>query len=123
MTVTYTENADACTVELTVDGRVTREEFDALAPRMEAFIASCGSIRLIEVIRKLDGFDGSLLWEGLKLDFRVIPHISHCAVVSDIGWLSPVSKAAGALTSTKLRTFPLADLEAARNWVADPNAA
>jgi hypothetical protein len=38
-------------------------------------------------------------------------------VVSDIGWFSPLTKAAGAFMSTKLRTFDLAEEDAARDWL------
>lgn len=44
-----------------------------------------------------------------------------CAVVSDIGWISPISKAAGAFMSTKLRTFILNDLNKAREWLNNPD--
>lgn len=105
--------------ELRVDGAVTRADFDSIAPQFEAFVMAQGKVRLLEVIVSLGGFDPSLLWEGMKLDIKVIPHITHCAVVSDIGWLSPVSKAAGALVATRLRTFPLAEEEAARAWLLE----
>lgn len=119
MTATLTTNPDACLAEIRVDGRVTREDFDALAPAFEAFVDACGTIRLIEIIESLDGFDSGLIWQGLKLDLRVLPHISHCAVVGDIGWLSPLSKAAGALVSTRLRTFARAEEADARRWLAE----
>ena len=118
MSVQMHLDRDRKLAELRVDGRVTRADFDRIAPEFEAFVEECGKIRLLEVIESLSGFDPSMVWEGLKLDLKVIPHISHCAVVSDIGWLSPLSKAAGALISTRLRTFSLSDEETARAWLA-----
>jgi hypothetical protein len=117
MTVTYIEDADAKTVELTVSGRITREDFDAVIAPMQAFIDAHGSIRLVEVVESMGGFDPSVIWEGIQFDIRNIRHISHVAIVSDIGWISPLSKAAGALMSTKLRTFAMAELGEARAWV------
>lgn len=122
MPTTLTTDAKTAVATIEVEGRVTREEFDRLVPEFEAFIEALGTVRLIEIIHSFDGFDKSLLWEGLKVDMRVIPNISHCAVVSDIGWMSPVSKAAGAFISTKLRTFPMRDLDAAKAWVANPDS-
>lgn len=122
MPATLITHADTKTAEIQVEGHVSREDFDNLAPEFEAFVAANDKIRLLEVIHSLDGFDPSMIWEGVKLDFKVIPHISHCAVVSDIGWISPMSKAAGALVSTKLRTFSLAELDAARAWLSDPES-
>lgn len=119
MSVEMSLDRDRKLAELRVDGRVSRADFDRIAPEFEAFVEECGQIRLLEVIETLGGFDPSLLWDGMKLDLKVIPHISHCAVVSDIGWLSPLSKAAGALISTRLRTFALSEEEAARAWLAE----
>lgn len=120
MSVTMKLDPLAKLAELRVNGAVTREDFDRIAPQFEAFVSDCGTIRLIEVIEEfgLRDMDLGMIWDGMKLDLRVIPHISHCAVVGDIGWLSPLSKAAGALISTKLRTFPMAQEAEARAWLA-----
>lgn len=118
MPVTYTEDPATKAVELTVSGHISRADFDAIAPKIEAFATTHGTIRLIEVIDSLKGFDPSLIWEGIRLDFRIIPHISHCAVVGDALWLGPVARASGAVLPMTLRAFPRAELDAARDWIA-----
>lgn len=122
MPVTYKQSDDTKIVELTVSGKVTQNDWDTVAPRFEKFVEQNGTIRLIEIIESFKGFDPALLWEGIKLDFKVIPHISHCAVVSDISWISPISKAASALMPMQLRTFPLAKADEARAWIANPQS-
>lgn len=117
MTVQYFEDPEEGYVELTVSGRVTREDYDAVIDRMQRFIDEYGRMKLIEVIESLEGFDPSVIWPGIKFDFKNLRHISHVAVVSDIGWIGPMSKAAGALISTKLRTYDRDELEAARAWI------
>ena len=117
MTIQYSEDPETRTVELTVADRITHEDYDAVADRLQAFIDTHGTIRLIEVIETLEGFDPAMIWPGIKFDMKNLRHISHVAVVSDIGWIGPVSKAAGAVLTTKLRTFDLADVEAARKWI------
>lgn len=121
MSVTYSENADLKTIELRIDGPVTGEDFETLLPKMQAFIETHEKIRLIEIIDSLElpGFETlGMIWEGIKFDIYAIPRISHCAVVSDIGWMSPWSKAAGAMVSTKLRTFSMDQLDEARDWAS-----
>jgi hypothetical protein len=117
MTLSYEEHAEDKIVEIRLDGRVTREDYDACVGRMQTFIDTHGTVKLVEIIDRFSGFDPSTIWEGIKFDFRNIRHISHVAVVSDIGWISPMSKAAGALISTQLRTFDMAHLDDARAWV------
>ena len=117
MTVSYTEDDAARVAEIIVSGRVTAEDYSRAVTPMQAFIDRHGTVRLIEVIESFDGFDPSILWDGLKFDLRNIPHISQVAVVSDLGWIGPMSKAAGAMISSDLRTFGLDEIEAARAWV------
>jgi len=120
MTTTYTEDPEHKIAELVVDGKVTHEDFNNIAIQLENFIEKHGRIKLLEVIRTLEGIEASMVWEGIKFDIKNlkhIRHISHCAVVSDIGWLSPISKAAGALISCKIRTFTLDQIDEAREWL------
>ena len=107
------------TFEFTVSGKVTEADFDALSKPLEDFVATHGKIKLLEIIEDFQGFDPMMLWKGMKFDTKIIPHISHCAVVSDMGWISPLTKAAGAFMATKLRTFDLDELDAARAWLAE----
>ena len=60
-----------------------------------------------------------MIWEGLKIDARVLPRIERIAVVGDQGWLGPLSKAAGAVMPPQLRAFALADLGEARAWARE----
>lgn len=117
MSVECTEDAEARVVELTLSGRIGRCEYGALIARLQSFIDRHGRISLIEVIHDFDGADYSVLWQGMKFDYRNFQNIDRVAVVSDDGWISPAAKAAGALLSTRLRTFSLNHLEAARIWV------
>ena len=122
MTYQYQEFPDERIVEFTISGKVTREEFDELAPKIEVFITDHGTIRLVEVIENFKGFDPSLLWEGAKFDMNNLKHISHCAVVSDAGWMGPLVRLSSAIIPTRLRTFKLAELDAARAWIRNPDA-
>jgi len=44
MPVTYTEDPATRTVELAVSGHISRADFDALAPRIEAFAEAHGPV-------------------------------------------------------------------------------
>ncbi len=123
MTISYVEYPDTKTVEIHVDGKVAREEFDTVIADMDRFIQSYGKIKLLESVTTFKvGMDMYMLWEGMKFDLKNIRHISHCAVVSDIGWISPFSKAAGAFIATKLRTFTMGEIDLARAWLKNPDA-
>ncbi|MFY9210127.1 MAG: STAS/SEC14 domain-containing protein [Aestuariivita sp.] len=121
MTMTYAEYPEDALVEIRLDGRVTREDYEACIDKMQSFIDTHGTVKMVEIIDSFSGFDPSVIWDGMKFDMRNIKHFSHVAVVSDLGWVSPAAKAAGAFISTKLRMFDLAHLEDARAWLRNPD--
>jgi len=118
MTIAYHEDDATRVAEIRVGGKITAEDYDRAVMPLQDFIDRHGTVKLLEVIDSFGGYDPSIIWEGLKFDFRNVRHISHVAVVSDIGWIGPLSKAAGALLPTKLRTFGMQDLAEARDWIA-----
>lgn len=117
MTVTYLENDATRTIEVTVSGHISRVEYDDVSDRMQRFIDRHQIIKFIEVVDDLDGFDPAVIWPGIKIELGSSPAISHVAIVSDIDWIAPLTKATGAFFSPRLRTFPRGDLHRARSWI------
>ena len=103
--------------ELRISGAVLWEDFHRIAPELEDFILSHDRVRLLEVIDRFDGLDPNLLWDGLRFDRRIVPHISHCAIVGDLAWLAPLEKAKEALLPMELRLYSLRREAMARMWV------
>lgn len=120
MTVTYNEIPEEKTIALYVSGKVTKEDFNEIAPKIESFIQKHNTIKLLEVVSDLKGFEPSMIWSGIQFDLKHLKNISHCAVVSDMSWMTPFAKAAEAFTSTKLRMFDLNQVEDARTWLKTP---
>ncbi len=115
--LTYAEYPEDKVIELCLEGRVTREDYNACVGQLQDFIDAHGTVKMGEITDSFTGFDPSTIWDRIKFDFRNIKHISHVAVVSDIGWISPASKAAGARISTQLRMFDMDHPQEARDWV------
>jgi len=118
MSIEYHENDTTRVAEIILRGKITMEDYTAAVDPMQAFIDRHGTVKLIEVIQSFQGFDPSMLWPGIKFDWQNIPKISHVAVVSDLGWIGPMSKAAGAVISSQVRFFGMEDLDEARDWIA-----
>ena len=107
MTTGCRELPEKKTVELLIDGEVTNDDFHSILKSLGDFIEEHQNVKILEIVENFEGFNPSMLWEGIKFDTKHIKNVSHCAIVSDIGWLSPISKAAGSFTNTKVRTFHL----------------
>ena len=120
MACIYTEHATAPIAEIRVVGRVTEHDMDEILPKLEAFIDTHGSIRIIEVIEKFDGFDPTTILDGMKFDYHHLRDVTHAAIVSDIPWVSVLSMAAGMVMPISVRVFPMDKLDDARAWAANP---
>ena len=93
------------------------EEFHAIAPELEDFILSNSKVRLLQVIDGVNRLESDLLWDGLRFDRKIVSHISHCALVGDLGWLGPLERAKEALLPMELRLYAHRMESMARQWV------
>lgn len=104
-------------VELTVAGSATRADYDRIVAEMNGAIERFGKLRLIEVVEEIGSIDSSIWWQDIKWAWHHLKDVARCAVVTDKGWIGPVTRAAGALLPAEVRVFPLAEMGAARTWV------
>ena len=57
-------------------GRVSTEEFDAVAAKLEAFIARHGQVRVLEIVKDFEGMDAIAFWHDIKFSLRHLQAIS-----------------------------------------------
>lgn len=119
MSMRYTEHPEEGWFEITVSGRVSREDFDAVAPRIERLLEKHDSLSMVEVLKEFDWFDADVLLPGMKFDLAHIRRFDRVAVVTESGWIGPLARVVGAVTPIRIRLFPPDDIEAARRWAAE----
>lgn len=115
--IEYKEDPQAGLAEIVVQGKVTSEDFDRIAPQLESFIKKQGSVKLLEEIRDFKGFELAVLGKGTKFDFKHLKDFSRCAVVTDKGWIGPFARIAGAFVSCEIRVFKSPEIDEARDWL------
>jgi hypothetical protein len=59
--LSYKEYDNAQAVEIVLSGRLSTQEFDKIAEKLEAFIKRHGQIRVLEVIKDFEGMDAERL--------------------------------------------------------------
>ena len=121
--LSYKEMDNLAAVEIEISDRVSAEEFDATAKKLEAFIARHGRVRVLEIIYGLEGMDAKALWHDLKFSLRHVNDFSRCAIVSDAKFLSLWSTIAEPFIDCEVAYFPPDELEAARDWLFWPEGA
>src|SRR6478672_10273573 len=121
--LSYKERDNLAAVEIEISDRVSAEEFDATAKKLEAFIARHGRVRVLEIVYGFEGMDAKALWHDLKFSLRHVNDFSRCAIVSDAKFLSLWSTIAEPLIDCEVAYFPPDELEAARDWLLWPEGA
>lgn len=117
--LTYTVDEETGVIDLLVDGEMTRADYEGLIPVLEAQIARHGKLRVVETVRQLGPIDWSLWWQDVKWVADHRDKVARAAVVTDHGWIGPVTRAAAALFSGEMRVFPESQASAARQWVRE----
>ena len=121
--LSYKEMDNLASVEIEISDRVSAEEFDATAKKLEAFIARHGRVRVLEIIYGLESVDAKALWHDLKFSLRHVNDFSRCAIVSDAKFLSLWSTIAEPFIDCEVAYFSPDELEAARDWLLWPEGA
>ncbi len=119
----YKEMDNLTAVEIDISGRVSTEEFDATATKLETFIKRHGKVRVLEVIHDFEGMDAKALWHDMKFSLRHLNDFSRCAIVSDAKFLSIWSGIAEPFIDCEVAYFPPEEVEAARDWLLWPEGA
>jgi hypothetical protein len=115
--IEYRKDAASDLVEIVVDGRVSKAEFDDIAARLEAAIARHGKLRVLEEVRSFGGIEAAAFWADLKFGLRHLNDFSRAAVISDQRWIRLFAEGAGKLVACEIRHFPPDQLAAARAWL------
>ena len=117
--LSWTVDEEAGVIDLTVDGEITRAEYGKVIPVIEELIARHGRLRAVETVRKVGPIDWSLWWQDLKWVATHRDVIARSAVITDHGWVGPITRAAAGLFSGEMRVFPEAEADKARAWVRE----
>ena len=111
------------TLGFRVGGEVEREDYDeVLVPVLHAALEAGGGLRTLYLIEDLDEIEGGALWADTKLGFDLgVRHHGdweRSAIVTDVTWMVRAMKMFAWMAPGEARVFPVAELDAAKAWVA-----
>ncbi len=121
--LSYKEMDNLAAVEIEISDRVSTEEFDQTAKKLEAFIARHGRVRVLEIVNHFEGMDVKAFWHDLKFSLRHLNDFSRCAIVSNAKFLSIWSTIAEPFIDCQVAYFKPDEVEAARDWLLWPEGA
>ena len=121
--LSYKEYDNAQAVEIVLKGRVSTEEFDTIANKLEAFIKRHGHVRVLEIIEDFEGMDALAFWHDVKFSLRHLHDFSRLAVVTNPDVHHLWSALVAPFMRCEVEHFPPRDGEAARDWLMWPEGA
>lgn len=121
--LSYAEHDNAQAVEIRLSGRVSTDEFDRVANKLEAFIKRHGQVRVMEVIQDFEGMDAAALWHDIKFSLRHLQDFSRIAVVASPDTHNLWSSLVSPFIECEVEHFAPDEIEAARDWLMWPEGA
>ena len=121
--LSYVEHDNAQAVEIHVGGKVSTEEFDRLAQKLEAFIARHGQVRVLEQISNFEGMDATALWNDNKFSLRHLKDFSRIAIVCDPHVQNLWSRFVSPFITCEVEHFDPDQIAEARDWLMWPEGA
>jgi hypothetical protein len=112
--MTFETDLEAGVIEFTVDGEVTRAEYDAAVAAMDAVIARHGRLSALAVVRDFAGMELAAWWKDVSWGASHLGKIARIAVVTDIGWIVAATRATSWMVPGEHKIFAPDALEAAR---------
>ncbi len=106
-------------IELTVDGPISRDSFTAALARLEALATSPHKLNVIEVVHDIGWIPPDLWWKDVMFNLHHHDWLNRVAVVSDKGWIGPLTRLFAPIYPASIRVFRESELEQARRWARD----
>ena len=103
-------------LELTVDGAISREEYEAVVSAVDELLITHEKLNVVEVVKKLGWIEPEVWWKDILFHLSHRTFLHRVAVVSDRGWVGPLTRFFAPLYPVAIRTFGEADLAEARRW-------
>lgn len=123
MSVEIHEAAQDQYVEVTLSGKLTKEDYGRSLPAIEAAIDRHGKIRLLVVMHDFHGWTAGALWEDLKFDWKHFSHIERLAMVGEKRWESGMATFCRPFTRATIQYFDIARIDEERQWLTAESAA
>jgi hypothetical protein len=106
-------------VALRAVGIITAQDYrDTLIPLVKEKLKTHDKIKCLIVLgEEYATYSGDAAWSDMKFGVGHVRDFSRAAMVTDIGWITRAAKLFMPLMPFAFETFPLAELENAKEWI------
>lgn len=118
MAINVNQVPDSNILEVTVSGKLSKEDYDHFVPITEKMIEE-GKIRVFFEMHDFHGWEVAALWEDIKFDVKHFRDIERLAMVGDSKWEKGMAIFCKPFTSASVRYFDESQKEEARSWIRE----
>jgi hypothetical protein len=118
MATTLHEKDGGTVLEVAVSGKLTHADYDHFVPAFERLVKEHGKIRVLFRMTDFHGWEAAALWDDIKFDLKHFSDIERLAIVGDKRWEKGMATFCRPFTTAAIRYFDVADVGAARTWLA-----
>jgi len=113
-------NLPAKVVGIVASGQVTASDYETvLIPAIESVIKEHRNVRVLyQLGPDFTGFSAGAMWEDLKTGTAYFKAWERIAVVTDLAWVTDVTRFLGFAMPCPVKVFANSELSDATNWLA-----
>jgi SpoIIAA-like len=116
-------NVDQGYLELTVDGPIDKADYEAAVRAVDTLLAHHDQIDVVEVVGHIGWIEAQVWWKDIIFHLHHRNFLRRVAVVSDRGWVGPVTRLFAPLYPCAIRNFGMGEIEEARRWAIEGDTA
>jgi hypothetical protein len=117
MPVHLEEQLDGKTVEVTVTGKLTHEDYQLFVPVIEELISEHGKLSVLVIMHDFHGWHPAALWDDIRFDAKHFRDIEKLAIVGETKWEQGMAAFCKPFTTAEVRYFDHTQLSQAKDWL------
>ncbi len=117
MSVEFNEKNEGKVLEVRLNGKLTKEDYDHFVPEVERLVKKYGKIRVLVKMHDFHGWSAGALWEDLKFDLKHFKDIERLALVGETKWEQGMAAFCKPFTTAKINYFDQTATEKAYDWI------
>lgn len=104
-------------VEVRMQGKLRKEDYEMFVPQFESLIDQHGKLRILLVLDDFHGWTFRGLWEDIKFDVQHFNDLERLAIVGEKKWHAGMATFCKPFTSAAVKYFEKFELDDARAWL------
>ncbi len=108
-------------VDIELEGKLTGQEYDRAAPKLEQIIQERGQVRMVCEMHDFHGWSPRALWKDARFGIQHRNDVDRLAIVTEKPWQRAIGRMYGWIASGQVRCFSRDEADEARIWVRAPS--